>query len=506
MITTGELMSRNARKFPDKEALVSEERRYTYSELNDAVNRLANKLLALGLRKGDKVGIMCFNTDSFVISYFAVMKAGGMVVPLNFRVAPPEAKYMLENSESRFFIFGSEFSELARGMREQLPGIRNWILADGEAGDDFLYFPDILKEGDPSEPGVDIGLFDESAIIYTSGTTGKPKGAVFNHYNHLSITTAMLSEINIAEQDRILHAAPLFHVAELHLYLWSGTFVGATHVLMKSFHPRGALEIIEKEGITQFFGPPTMFLLMMQEKDFAKYDLSSVKYWAYGAAPMSREQVLKAIEMFKTDRFFCLCGLTEGGPGGVRLRPEDQVIKAGKGGLPIVNCESKVLNEEDEEVKVGEVGEWLVRCESQMLYYYNDPEETAKTITADGYVRTGDLAVVDEDGYVTLVDRAKDMIISGGENIYPREIENVLLAHEKIYEAAVIGVPHETFGETVKAYLVLNSGKEATGEEMREYCKGKLGDFKIPRLWEFVDELPRSPSGKVLKYMLKEKE
>ncbi len=190
----------------------------------------------------------------------------------------------------------------------------------------------------------------------------------------------------------------------------------------------------------------------------------------------------------------------------MRLRPEDQVIKAGKGGLPMVNCENKVVNEEGEETEVGEVGEWLVRCESQMLYYYNNPEETAKTITADGYVRTGDLGVRDEDGYVTLVDRAKDMIISGGENIYPREIENVLLAHEKIYEAAVIGVPHETFGETVKAYVVLNTGKEATGEELREYCKGKLGDFKIPRLWEFVDELPRSPSGKILKYMLKEKE
>ena len=289
MITTGELMARNARKFPEKEALISEDRRYTYGELNGIVNRLANQLLALGLRKGDKVGIMSFNTDSFVISYFAVMKAGGIVVPLNFRLAAPEVSYMLDNSDSRFFIFGNEFSGLAKEIRGQLPGIGHWILADGEAEEDYLYLPDILTEGEPSEPEVEVGLFDESAIIYTSGTTGKPKGAVFNHYSHLSIATSVMSEIDIAENDRILHAAPLFHVAELHLYLWPGTFVGATHAVMKLFHPKSALEIIEKERITQFFGPPTMFLLMMQEPDFKDYDLSSVKYWAYGAAPMSRE-------------------------------------------------------------------------------------------------------------------------------------------------------------------------------------------------------------------------
>ena len=506
MINTGELLARNARKFPEKEALVYEGKRYTHRELNDTANKLANRLIALGLEKGDKVGMMSFNSDSFVITYFAVMKAGGIVVPLNFRLAGPETEYILENSDSSFFVFGNEFLPLTGEIRERLPRIEHWILADGEADADYMYLPDMLEKGDPSEPGVEIGLFDESAIIYTSGTTGKPKGAVFNHYCHLSIGTAMLAEVSIGEQDRILHAAPLFHSAELHLYLWPGTFMGATHVVMKFFIPKLTLETVEKERITQFFGPPAMFLLMMQEPDFEKYDLSSVKYWAYGAAPMSREQVLKAIDMFKTDRFFCLCGLTEGGPGGVRLRPEDQVAKAGAGGLPVVNCECKVVNEEGEKVKVGEVGEWLVRCESNMLYYYKNPEETATTLTPDGYVRTGDLAVVDDDGYVTLVDRKKDMLISGGENIYPREIENVLLSHDKVADAAVIGVPHEIYGETVKAFVVLEEGAEATGDELSEFCKGKLGDFKIPRQWEFIDALPRNPSGKVLKYILKERE
>jgi acyl-CoA synthetase (AMP-forming)/AMP-acid ligase II len=504
MIHTGELLARNARKFPEREALVYEDKRYTYEELNGMVNKLANSLMELGLKKGDKVGMLSFNSDFFVVSYFAVMKAGGIVVPLNFRLAAPEVEYILDNSDSSFFIFGNEFLSLAAEIRGNLPRIKSWILADGEGSGEFLDLPDLVEKGDPAEPGVEIGLFDESAIIYTSGTTGRPKGAVFNHYCHLSIGTAMISEIGIMEYDRILHAAPLFHSAELHLYLWPGTFAGATHVVMKFFIPKLTLEIIERERVTQFFGPPAMYLLMMQEPDFGKYDLSSVKYWAYGAAPMSREQVLKAIEMFKTDRFFCLCGLTEGGPGGVRLRPEDQVAKAGAGGLPVVNCESRVANERDEDVAVGEVGEWLVRCESNMLYYYKNPEATAETLTPDGWVRTGDLAVVDGDGYVTLVDRKKDMIISGGENIYPREIENVLLAHPKVADAAVVGIPHQIFGETVKAFIVPAAGEEVTGDELREYCAGKLGDFKIPRIWEFADALPRNPSGKVMKYMLRE--
>lgn len=389
MIHTGMLLARNARKFPEKEALVFEGRRYIYRELNEAANRLANHLLARGVRKGDKVGMLSFNSDSFVISYFAVMKTGAVVVPLSFRLAPPEVEYILDNCDAVACVLGAEFASLAREIRDRLPAVKDWILLDGDREDDFQYLPDILEESEGSEPEVEINLFDESAIIYTSGTTGRPKGAVFNHYCHLMIGTAMMSELGMNETDRILHVAPLFHSAELHLYLWPGTFLGATHVVMKFFVPEKTLETIEKERITLFFGAPAMYLLMMQAPDFEKYDLSSVRYWAYGAAPMSREQVLKAIEMFKTDRFFCLCGLTEGGPGGVRLRPEDQVRKAGAGGLPVVNCESRVINEDGEDVAVGEVGEWLVRCESNMLYYYKNPEATAETLTPDGWVRTG---------------------------------------------------------------------------------------------------------------------
>jgi acyl-CoA synthetase (AMP-forming)/AMP-acid ligase II len=504
MITTGEILARNARKFPGREALVFEDRRYSYQELNDKVNRLANALIEMGLGKGEKVGLLSLNSDYFVFSYFAIMKAGGIVVPLNFRLAPPEAFYILDNCDARFLILGEEFLPLALEIRDRLPCMEKWIQADGEANGEFLYLPDLIASGDPAEPAVAVDLFDESAIIYTAGTAGQPKGAVFNHYSHLMIAIAMLSELGMRETDRILHTVPLCDSAELHLFLWPGTLVGATHVVMQSFIPEQVLATIEKERVTQFFGAATMYLLLMQVPDFSRYDLSSVRYWSYGAAPLSREQIVKAEEMFKSDDFFCFCGLTEGGPGGVRLRPEDQVKKAGTGGLPIINCESRVVNEEDQDVAAGEMGEWLVRCESNMLHYYNNPDATAEAFIAGGWLRTDDLAVIDDDGYVTLVDRKKEVIITGGEKVYPREVEMTLLENGKVMDAAVVGLPHEIYGETVKAFIVPMAGAELTGEEMREFCQGKLGDFKIPRIWEFVETLPRNPSGKIQKYMLRE--
>jgi acyl-CoA synthetase (AMP-forming)/AMP-acid ligase II len=504
MITTGEILARNARKFPEREGLVFEDKRYTYAALNEAVNRLAGSLMQMGLEKGEKVGILSLNSDSFVISYFAVMKAGGIVVPLNYRLAPPEAFYILDNSDSRFFIVGEEFLGLAMEIRERLPMVEKWIQADGKASGDFEYLPDLIASGDPAEPAVKVGLFDESAIIYTAGTAGKPKGAVFNHYSHLSIATAMLSELAMRETDRILHTAPLYDAADLHLFLWPGTFVGATHVVMREFIPEAVLKTIQEEKITHFFGASTMYLLLMQEPSFAQYDLGSLRYLAYGAAPLNREQVVQAEEMFATNRFFCFCGLTEGGPGGVRLRPEDQVAKAGTGGLPIINCESRVVDDAGNDVAAGEMGEWMVRCESNMLHYYNNPGATAETLTADGWLHTDDMAIIDDDGYVTLVDRKTEVVVTGGEKVYPREVEMALLECPGVMDVAVVGQPDEIYGETIKAFVVPLPDAALTDEGMLDFCRGKLGDFKIPTAWEFVDVLPRNPSGKLQKYMLRD--
>ena len=504
MINTGEILARNARKYPQREALVYGEKRYTYSELDQAANRLANSFMGLGLKKGFKAGILAMNSDAYVIAYFAVMKAGGLVVPLNYRLAPPEAFYLLDNCDAQVCVVGEEFLDLAREIRGRLPAVRHWIQAEGERADDFDYLPDLLEKGDPAEPRVPVDLFDESAIIYTAGTAGQPKGAVFNHYSHLAIATAMLSELGMRESDRILHAAPLYDAAVLHLFLWPGVFVGAAHVVMRSFVPEQILKAMQDERVTHFFGAPPMYLMLMQVPEFSSYDLGSLRYLAYGAAPMKREQIIKAREMFGTDRFFGFCGLTEGGPGGVRLRPEDQVEKAGSGGLPVLNCESRVVDDLGRELGPGQVGEWMVRCESNMLYYYKNEAATREAMTEDGWLHTDDMAVLDEDGFVTLVERKTEVIVSEGEKVFPREVEMVLLEHPSVMDAAVVGVPHELRGEAVKAFIVPMPGKQPDRQELEDFCRGKLGDFKIPSIWEFVETLPRNPSGKLQKYMLRD--
>jgi len=281
--------------------------------------------------------------------------------------------------------------------------------------------------------------------------------------------------------------------------------MGATHVIMKDFVPNQVLAMIEKEKISQFFGPPIMYLAMMAVPNFDEYDLSSVRCFGYGAAPMSANHVRQVIAKFKNDTFFCLCGLTEGGPGGVALAPADQIRKAGASGRYIVNMESKLVDGEGNTItEPGVVGELIIKGETTMKEYYKNPQATAETIR-DGWVYSGDLGVLDEEGYITLVDRKKDMIITGGENVYSKEIEDVLAEHPMISDAVVIGVPHPDWGETVMVVAVLKPGQQLTLDELRKFLKTRLADYKIPRLLEIVDALPVSASGKLMKYKLRER-
>ncbi len=290
--------------------------------------------------------------------------------------------------------------------------------------------------GDPSDPGIEVEEYAESEMIYTSGTTGRPKGAVLVHHNQIVLTTTVCSLFALNPADRILHVAPLFHSAELNLYLNPGTYMGCTHVIMKDFVPNQVLAMIQKEKITQFFGAPIMYLLMMKVPNFDEYDLSSVRFFGYGAAPMAAESVKQAINKFKTTNFFCLCGLTEGGPGGIALYPNDQIRKAGAAGKYIVNMETRLVDDQENTItKPGVVGELVIKGETTMKEYYKNPEATADTIR-NGWVHSGDLGVMDEEGYITLVDRKKDMIITGGENVYSKEVEDALFEHPKISMAA----------------------------------------------------------------------
>ncbi len=500
----GELVTRNVRMMPDKEALVYEENRYTWREVNERVNAVANTFIELGLKKGDKVAMWMFNTDFFVFAFYGIVKAGGVAVPVNFRLAPPEAEYIFDHCDAVVLVFDDVFEPAVREMRPRLGKVKRVISAGSGSFSGCDAMSSIMDKGKRHEPGVLVDEYDESEIIYTSGTTGRPKGAVLAHRSQMTITTSMTSLIGLNTKDRILHAAPLFHSAELNLYLNPGTYLGSTHVVVRDFVPNRILALIQQEKITQFFGAPVMYSFMMMVPDFDKYDLSSVRFYGYGAAPMAAESVKKMIEKFKTTSFFCLCGFTEAGPGGIALLPEDQIRKAGAGGKYVVNMESRIANDKGETITEPEVvGELCVKGDTVMKGYYKNPEATAETIR-DGWVYAGDLAVMDEEGYITLVDRKKDMIITGGENVYSKEVEDAIYENPKVQEAAIIGIPHTTWGETVMAVVAPKQGETLELDELKEFLKVRIAEYKIPRHLEIMTTLPKNVSGKILKYKLRE--
>jgi len=501
----GGLVARNKRTVPDKEGIIYQDKRYTWAEVDDKVNTVANALIKAGIKKGDKVAMWMFNSDLFVIAFYGIAKTGAVAVPVNFRLTLPEAEYIFDNSDAVALIFDDVFEQPVRELKGRQGRIKYFISAGPGRLDGFDAVEDIMASGDSTDPNIEVDEYAESEIIYTSGTTGRPKGAVLVHHNQIVLTTTVCSLYALNPNDRILHVAPLFHSAELNLYLNPGTYMGTTHVIMRDFIPPKVLETIQTEKITQFFGAPIMYMMLMKMPNFDEYDLSSVRFYGYGAAPMAAESVKQMIAKFKTTNFFCLCGLTEGGPGGIALYPKDQVRKAGAGGKYIVNMETRLVDEQHNTItKPGVVGELVIKGETTMKEYYKNPEATADTIR-NGWIYSGDLGVLDDEGYITLVDRKKDMIITGGENVYSKEVEDAIFENPKISTAVVIGIPHPTWGETVMAVATLSPNQELTLEELREFLQTRLAEYKIPRLMEIVDALPVNVSGKVMKYQLRDR-
>jgi long-chain acyl-CoA synthetase len=499
----GHYLSLNTRRHPDKLAFTYEDRTYTYLEFNNKVNQLANGLMDLGLKKGEKVALMLKNTDYFPISYYALVKIGAVVVPMNFRLVAGELSYILDQSDSIAVITDGAFAQIIEEGRKEISAVRHVISAPVATVDGHLSFNDVLSAV-AEEPGVEIFPEDDLQILYTSGTTGQPKGALFDHQRAIKNCIAIVGTLGHRADDRFLHVAPFFHAAQLGICLNTGIFVGASHCILNEFEPVKVMEMIEKHKVTFFFGVPTMYNVMLQVASGADYDLSSVRSCGYGAAPMAAIQVRQSMDLFKTDQFYSLAGLTEGGPTGIYLSPLDHKTKIGTSGKdPLLFTEVKVIDPDGNEVVPGVHGEVLFRGETIMKEYYKKPKETAETI-ADGWLHTGDLAVIDKEGYITLVDRIKDMIISGGENIYSVEVENALYKFPKILEAAVVGTPDPKWGEKVNALIVLKPDETADSQEIEDFCRQHLAGYKVPRNILFVDELPRNLSGKLLKYQLRE--
>lgn len=502
MPTIGSTLSMSAGRCPSRTALVFGDRRYTYRELDSTVNRAARALAAQGLGKGDRMLLMSGNSDGYVIALYAAMKLGAIVVPVNPRSAAPELQYLLENSDASVLVFGPEVEPTVR-RRDAMPSLslRTPPIALGPIEGYSSLFQ--LADGLSDEAlEVEVDEADDAVILYTSGTTGRPKGALFDHHRILWVGVNTSIILRTRDGDRILHVAPMYHSAELSMLLVHGTWISATHVVLPGFEPETVLETMEREKINVFFGVPTMYQMLLRSPSLAQRDLSSWRVGMFGAAPMPAAAVQSLVAALPGVDLVQACGQTEGGPGGIYCAPEEVRAKpAASGRFAVPNTEVRIVDADGRDVEPGAVGEMIMRGETMMKAYWRNPGATAETVR-DGWVHTGDLARVDADGYITLVDRLKDLIITGGRNVYSVEVENALADHPGVLEVAVISKPSEEFGETIVAVVNPARGARVTLEELRAFAGERIADYKLPRAL-IIREIPRNPSGKILKNVLR---
>ncbi|MCU6598983.1 long-chain-fatty-acid--CoA ligase [Peribacillus frigoritolerans] len=499
----GSTLAKHARCTPEKIAVYFKDKSYTYDRFNREVNRLTHALIREGINKGDKIALMMKNSDMYMIAFLAIMKVGGVAVPVNYRLTPREVAYILDDSDSKIVFFDDEYSEIIHQAGQVNSKIATFVSVGNRTEPGQKRLEEIITNIE-SDPSVYINESDDAEILYTSGTTGNPKGVLIDHHRLIHVAYGAGNNLRLNPQDNLIHLAPLIHAAQLNGFMVPGTFFGCTQVVQESFEPVEVLKAIEHYKISLFFGVPTMYNFLLQVKDKEKYDLSSVNRCGYGASPMPVSLLEKAMEMFNTDQFYNMCGLTEGGPGGIYLTPKDHKTKMGASGKSRFLMEARVVDQQGKDVAPGEeVGELILRGETVMKEYYKKPEATAETLR-NGWLYTGDLCIIDEEGFITLVDRRKDMIISGGVNIYSTEVEQVLYMHPDILEAAVIGMPDEVWGEKVTAVFVPKNGKKISEEDIIAFCRTELAGYKIPRMVVESDQLPRNASGKVLKYQLRD--
>jgi len=499
--------------FAKKIGVIDGEKQFTYAQFGERTHRLANALRTLGLEKGDRVSFITYNTHQLLEAYFGVIEAGGILNPINVRLTPQDIGYILNHSGSKFLFFHNDFLPLVQAMKPALQALKFFVVMEGAGGAvatheyeallasvNAEYHPPIIDENEVAE------------LFYTSGTTGKPKGAAVTHrtlYLH-----AMNETIGMhgTDADVILHIVPMFHVNG-----WGTpqflTMVGGTHVMLRKIDPPTLLGLVQKHKVTLMFGVPTIFNALLNFPDLAKYDLSSVRTVILGGAP-SAPALIKAVQ----EKFGCMCivgyGLTETTPVLTLTvpkahlsgeTPDMQFARQAKTGYAVPGVQLRVVDDHDKDVKPDgkQIGEIVVHSNVVMDRYYKDPEAT-KSAIRDGWFHTGDMAVMDEEGYVLIVDRSKDIIISGGENISSVEIENCLYANPKVFECAVVAVPDEQWGEVPKAIIALKPGQSATEEEILAHCKANLAGFKMPKSVEFRDSLPKGGTGKILKANLRE--
>jgi len=499
---------------PDRDCVIFEGHHFTYQQLSDRIDRLATLLADLGIVKGDRVGIISVNCNQFVEVYFATAKLGGIFVPLNYRAKPEELAYMIDYASIKTLFVGQRYWEVVESVRSQLPDLANVIALEGDGSD--CYEALIDRESGPECQTV-IEDDDTTILLFTSGTTGRPKAVPLRHDAFVSYALENVEPANPDLVDRSILSVPLYHVAGIQAMI-PAIYGGRTLIMMRQFELQGWLATVAQEKVTRAMLVPTMLSWIVDDPNLGSYDLSSLRTVTYGAAPMPFEVIHKAIRLMPEVNFINGYGQTESAATLTTLGPEDHRLNGSDDernkklhrlrhsiGRPLPDVRIRIVAEDGMVVGPNDPGEIQAKGARTMTGYWGDEKLTAQTVTSDGWLRTGDAGYMDEDGYVYLTGRTDDLIIRGGENISPAEIEDVIGTHPKVKESCVIGVPDLDFGQQPFAYCVLKDGESALADEIIEFCRERLASYKRPRGVVFMADLPRNHLGKVLRRELRAK-
>lgn len=499
-LLVGEKVKRAAHQVPNKEAFICADVRCTYGQLEKKVENLAGWLQQAGIGYEDKVGLLLLNGLPFIEVFYATALTGAVSVPLNFRLNSDDLAFMIDHSDCRFLFVNHQYVEMIESILYKCPKLERMIVVGDSSMPKSLNYDSIFDHVYPYTPCTKLNGYSDCAIIYTSGTTGQPKGAVLTHQNLCIDGMNRASFAHMDDNHRQLLVAPLFHIAALSTLV---SPVNGTTVIHSQFQPVDVLETIEKERINAIFLGPTMWHMLVSVPNIGDYDLTSLKTCYAGSAPNPIPLKEKILKCFPNGQLYDPFGQSEMSPVTTCLLPEDSLRKNTSVGKPIANVEVRVVDEEMNDVPLGEIGEIVYRGPTMMKEYYKNPEAAEETFRG-GWFHSGDLVRMDDEGFIYVVDRKKDMIISGGENIYPVEIENILHGHPDIQECAVIMAPDELWGEVVKAIVVKKQGADLTKQEIIAFFQERMGSNKKPKIVVFVDALPRNAEGNILKKALRE--
>jgi long-chain acyl-CoA synthetase len=506
-----EMLDRNVRCYPEAEAIVYRKQRSTYRDFGSRVDRLANALLALKVEKGDRVALLAKNSSDYLVSYFGITRTGAVAVPLNFRLHAEELAYIIRHSDARCLIVEQEFLEPVQSMGSAaLQGLEHLIvMGSGDVPEGMLRYDELIDEVSDEPCAVEVHDGDVAIQMYTSGTTGQPKGAMLTHRNLATVSFMGFAALRLTSEGRTLSVAPLFHAGAL-VIAFSTILAGGANIVLEQFQPAEILGAFAEERITHSFFVPAMLGILLDEPGAEQHDYSSLQTLGFGGAPISQDLLVECRRVFQCELVQGF-GQTEAATFVTTMSQEEYRRIADDPGLEnrlrsvgkdFPGLHVRIVDDNDQDVPHGDVGEIIAKGDNVMSGYYKMPEETEKTLKG-GWLHTGDMGKFDEEGYLYIVDRKKDMIISGGENIYSREVENVISGHQGVAEVAIVGVPDEKWGEVPRAFVVCVPGADLTEEGVIEYSGQHLAGFKCPKKVVFLDALPRNVTGKVLKRKLR---